>query len=139
MHWRVSSLPDNELTYAVIGCARWVYNEFGPALLESTYAGAFVEACRARHIAAEREVFVPVYFNGVEVATYRLDLLVERRLIVELKSCKELSAVHIKQMLHYVRVTDFELALLFNFGETLNVKRFTIRNALKYRRPRAEP
>ena len=128
------ALEDNELTYAVIGCARWVYNDFGPGLLESAYAGAFVEACRARGMTAEREVFAPVYFNGVEVATYRLDLLVERRLIVELKSCKALSAEHIKQVFHYVRVTDVELALLINFGSTLEVKRFTLRNALKHRR-----
>lgn len=132
------SLAENELTYAVIGCARWVYNEFGPGLLESTYSGAFMEACRARGLGAESEIFVPVYFNGVAVATYRLDLLVDGRLIVELKSCKELNSAHIKQVLHYVRVTDFELALLVNFGETLNVKRFTIRNSLKYRRHRGE-
>jgi GxxExxY protein len=109
-------VPDNDLTYFVIGCCRWVYNDFGPGLLESTNAGAFLEACRAKGLSAEREVLVPVYFNGVEVATYRLDLVVEHRLIVELKSCKTLVPAHIKQVFHYLRVTDFELALLFNFG-----------------------
>jgi GxxExxY protein len=127
-------LPDNDLTYCVIGCSRWVYNDFGPGLLESTYAGAFLEACRSKGLSTEREVFVPVYFNGVQVATYRLDVVVEHRLIVELKSCKTLVPAHIKQVFHYLRVTDFELALLFNFGPTLEVKRFTLRNSLKYRR-----
>jgi GxxExxY protein len=128
------SLPDNDLTYCVIGCSRWVYNELGPGLLESTYVGAFREACRAKGLSTEREVLVPVFFNGVEVATYRLDLVVEHRLIVELKSCKALVPSHIKQVFHYLRVTDFELALLFNLGPTLDVRRFTLRNPLKYRR-----
>ena len=128
------SLPDNDLTYCVIGCSRWVYNDFGPGLLESTYAGAFLEACRSKGLSTQRQVFVPVYFNGVEVATYRLDLVVERRLVVELKFCKTLLPAHIKQVYHYLRVTDFELALLFNFGPTLDVKRFTLRNSLKHRR-----
>jgi GxxExxY protein len=127
-------LSDNDLTYCAISCARWVYNEFGPGLLESTYVGAFLEACRARGLSTEREVLVPVYFNGVEVARYRLDVVVERPLIVELKSCKALAPAHIKQVFHYLRVADFELALLFNFGPTLAVKRFTLRNSLKYRR-----
>ena len=129
------ALEDNELTYQVIGCSRWVYNDFGPGLLESAYAGAFVEACRSRGLSTEREVFVPVYFNGVEVATYRLDLVIERRLLVELKSCKALARDHIKQVFHYLRLTNLELALLFNFGPTLDIKRFTLRNSLKHRRP----
>jgi hypothetical protein len=70
------------------------------------YAGAFQEACSSRGLATEREVFVPVYFNGVVVATYRLDLVVEQRLIVELKSCKTLVAAPITQVFHYLRVTD---------------------------------
>ena len=127
-------MSDDELTYGVIGCARWVYNDFGSGLLESTYAGGFAEACRARGMSVEREVYVPVYFNGVSVATYRLDLVVEGRVVVELKSCKALIPEHIKQVFHYLRVTDFELALLFNFGPTLEVKRFTLRNSLKHRR-----
>ena len=130
------SLPDNDLTYCVIGCSRWVYNDFGSGLLESTYAGALVEACKSKGLSTQREVFVPVYFNGVEVATYRLDLVVEHRLIVELNSCKTLVPAHIKQVFHDLRVTDFELALLFNFGATLDVKRFTLRNSLKHRRAR---
>jgi hypothetical protein len=88
-------IPEEELTYAAIGCSRWIYNELGSGLLESTYAGAFIEACRSKGLSVQREVFVPVYFNGV---------------------------------------TDFELALLFNFGPTLDVKRFTLRNSLKHRR-----
>lgn len=127
-------LSDEELTYATIGCCRWIYDEFGPGLLESSYSGAFVEACRARGLSEEREVSAPVFFNGVPVATYRLDFVVEGRLIVELKSCSELKGEHIKQVFHYLRVTDYEVALLFNFGPKLCVKRFTLRNSVKHRR-----
>ena len=130
-------LSDDELTFRTIGCSRWVYNDFGGGLLESSYAGAFVEACKSRGLAVEREVAVPVHFNGVPVANYRLDFVVEGRLIVELKACHELQKEHLKQVFHYLRVTDFELALLFNFGKTLSVKRFTLRNSLKHRRDKA--
>jgi GxxExxY protein len=140
--WRVVAKPvnsgvplsDDELTYQTIGCSRWVYDELGPGLLESSYAGAFAEACKARRLRVEREVPAPLFFNGVSVATYRLDLIIEGRIIVELKSRKELDRGHLKQVFHYLRVTDYELGLLFNFGPSLTVKRFTLRNAAKYRR-----
>ena len=126
-------LSDDELTYRVIGGFRWVYNEFEYGLLESSYCGALVHAWATNGLKVEREVGVPLYFDGVVVANYRLDLLIERRLIVEVKACKALQPEHIKQVLHYVRITDFELALLFNFGPKPEVKRFTIRNCMKKR------
>ena len=126
-------LDEDELTYRVIGGFRWVYNEFEYGLLESAYVGALVHAWTKNGLSVEREVGVALYFDGVVVANYRLDLVVERRLIVEVKSCRTVRPEHIKQVLHYVRVTDYELALLFNFGERPEVKRFTIRNGMKKR------
>lgn len=127
------TLQDDDLTYAVIGCARWVYNEFGGGLLESAYVGSLVHACRKRGLSVQREVVVPFWFDGAVVANYRLDLVVENRLIVEVKAVATLLPEHIAQTMHYVRATDLELALLLNFGRRLDVRRFTIRNALKKR------
>ena len=107
---------DEALTYVVIGCFRWVYNECGPGLLESAYVGSLLYACCKRGLCVEREVSVPYYFDGTVVANYRMDLVVERRLILEIKACETLKPEHLKQALHYLRATDFELALLFNFG-----------------------
>jgi GxxExxY protein len=127
------ALPDDDLTYAVIGCSRWIYNEFGGGLLESAYVGSLVHACRKRGLSVQREVSAPFWFDGAIVANYRLDLVVENRLIVEVKAVAALLPEHVAQTLHYVRATDFELALLLNFGRRPEVRRFTIRNALKKR------
>ena len=120
-------LGDDELTYEAIGGFRWVYNEFGYGLLESGYTGALVHAWTKRGLRVEREVVAPLFFDGVVVANYRLDVVLERRLVIEVKACKALLPEHLKQVLYYVRVTDFELALLFNFGPKPDIKRFTIR------------
>jgi GxxExxY protein len=102
--------------------------------MESGYSGALAYDCSKRGLKVERELSVPMYYDGVVVANYRADLVVERRLIVEVKACKCLLPDHVRQVLHYVRATDFELALLINFGPRPEVKRFTMLNGLKKRR-----
>lgn len=130
------SITDDQLTYAVIGCARRVYNQFGYGFLESAYVCALVHACRKTGLEVERERRVPLYFDGEVVANYRTDMLVERRLIIEAKTRAELLPQDIKQTWNYLRCTDLELALLLNFGpKNLVVKRYTCRNSLK--RPRS--
>lgn len=130
------SVTDDQLTYAVIGCARRVYNQFGYGFLESAYVSALVHSCRKIGLNVERERCVPLYFDGEVVANYRVDLLVECRLIVEAKTRQQLLPEDIKQTWNYLRCTDLELALLFNFGpKSLVVKRYTCRNSLK--RPRS--
>ena len=131
------TIPDDDLTYAVIGCSRWVYNEIGGGLLESAYVGSLVHACRKRGLSVQREVLVPFWFYGAIVANYRLDRVVESRLIVEVKAVAALQPEHVAQTMHYVRATDLELALLFNFGPRPEVRRFTIRNSIK-KRPQQE-
>jgi GxxExxY protein len=126
-------LADERLTYLVIGCFRHVYNRLCYGLLESAYVGALVHVCTSRGLLVERELHVPFYFDGVVVANYRLDIVIERRLIVEIKACKALRPEHIKQVQHYLLTTDFELGLLFNFGPQPETRRFTYRNSLKNR------
>ena len=130
-------LPEEQLTYVTIGCLRRVCGEFGPGLLESGYTAAVVYACRQAGLSVEREVVVPLYFDGAAVAHYRMDIVIDRRLLVELKACRVLRPDHIKQVMHYLRLTDLELALLFNFGEKPELKRFTLRNCIK-RRPQTQ-
>jgi GxxExxY protein len=126
-------LTDDQLTYEAIGCSRRIYNEFGGGLLESAYTGCLVHSLKKKGFLVEREVIVPFWFDGAVVANYRLDLPVERRLIVEVKAVATLHPEHVAQTLHYVRATDFELALLLNFGRKPEVRRFTIRNPFKHR------
>ena len=125
--------PDEELTYAIIGCSRRVFDELGFGFMESAYVGALAHACRKASLRVAREVSTPIYFDGTAVANYRIDLLVEDRVLIEAKACKALAPEHVKQVFHYLKATDLEIALLFNFGQQLTVRRFTFRNALKKR------
>ena len=124
-------MSEDELTYAAIGCFRRVYNTFGFGLLESAYLAAFVYECSKHGLTVQREVSVPLYYDGAVVANYRLDLVLDRRLLIEVKACAALRPEHTKQVLHYLRATDIEIGLLLNFGEKPDVKRYTIRNSLK--------
>lgn len=132
-------MTDDELTYAVIGQAYRVYNEFGYGFLESGYVGALCHACRKIHLRVGREVWMPLYFDADAVANYRADILVEGRLIVEAKTGAELAPEHIKQIWNYLRCTDLELALVLNFGpKKLDIRRYSFPNDKKRRRPSIE-
>lgn len=124
-------LSDDQLTYEVIGGFRRVYNHYGFGLLESAYSAALVHVWRSKGLAVEREVPVPLYFEATMIAHYRVDLIVEGRLLVEVKACRTLKSDHIKQVFHYLKLTDIELALLLNFGDAPEIKRFTLRNSVK--------
>ena len=127
-------LLEEPTTFAVIGAARRVYDELGYGFLENVYVGALEHECRKRGLRAEREVPIAVYYDDVIVGSYRVDLMAEGRVIVEVKTCSTLASAHVGQTLSYLRCTDSEVALLVNFGPRLQVKRFIFRNSLKQRR-----
>jgi len=123
---------DHELTYAVVGRAYRVYNELGYGFLESGYVGALIHACRKQGFSVERERCVALYFDGEVVANYRVDLVVNERLLVEVKSRPHMLAEDIKQVWNYLRCTDLEVALLLNFGpHQLMWRRYSHPNSLK--------
>ena len=126
-------LSDDQLTYAVIGGFRCVYNQYGFGLLETGYSAALVHVWRSKGLRVDREVPVPLYFDDTVVARYRMDIVVEGRLLVEIKACRALRPEHIKQVFHYLKLTNLELGLLLNFGDSPEIKRFTLRNAMKRR------
>jgi GxxExxY protein len=104
----------NRLASAVIGAAIEVHRQLGPGLLEYVYEEALsVElALRAVHFA--RQVPQTIVYKGVEIGQARLDLLVEDRLVVELKSCESLLPLHTAQLLSYLQATHLTLGLLIN-------------------------
>ena len=107
----------SDVTYQIRGAIYNVYNELGPGLLESVYEEALVCELEMRGIAVERQVDVPIMYKGKILASpLRLDLLVEGRVIVELKSIKELQDVHFKQLLTYCKLADKQLGILVNFN-----------------------
>jgi len=124
----------DELTRAVIGVFYEVYNELGPGFLESVYKECMRLALTQAGLHVEAEVPIPVRFRDVLVGTFKADLVVEKKVILELKVCEVLAREHEAQTLNYLRATDMEVALLMNFGPTAKFKRLVLDNDKKKRR-----
>ena len=104
------------LTNTVIGAAIYVHQKLGPGLLESTYEECLTWALTQRGIELRRQVELPIVFEGHRVkAAYRMDLVVERRLILEIKSAERILAVHEAQLRTYLRLSGLKTGLLLNF------------------------
>lgn len=115
-------MTDNELTYEIRGAIFDVYNELGPGLLESVYEEALVFELKERGLEVERQLEVPIIYKDCELKTsLRLDLLVNNKVIVELKSVEEMRPVFAKQLLTYLRLMDKRVGLLVNFN-TSNIR-----------------
>ena len=104
------------LSEAVIGAAIEVHRELGPGLTEIMYEDALCHEFDFRGIRYARQVPVPVVYKGKPIGTTRIDLVVEDRLIVELKACEALTPVHRAQLVTYLRVTGIQVGLLINFN-----------------------
>ncbi|MCF2609662.1 GxxExxY protein [Prevotella copri] len=109
-------MTENEISYQVIGAIYKVYNELGPGLLESVYEAALCYQLRKDGLKVENQVKLPVMYDGqVLPVDLRLDVLVEDKVIVELKSVAEMKAVYGKQLLTYLKISHLKLGLLVNF------------------------
>ena len=107
----------NEITYEIRGAIYDVYKELGPGLLESVYEEALCFELEQSGLNVERQVQVPIKYTGNVLKTeLRLDLLVEDKVIVELKSVEEMKKVFAKQLLTYLRLMDKKIGLLVNFN-----------------------
>ena len=106
----------NEITDAIIGSAIEVHQALGPGLLESAYEECLCHELAERGLAFRRQVPLPVVYKGVRLECgYRMDVVVERRVIVELKTVERLMPVHQAQLLTYLKLTRIRLGLLMNF------------------------
>ncbi len=111
-------MKENDISYIIRGAIFKVYNTLGPGLLESIYVAALVYELKKEGLKVEKEVSVPVYYEGVTLEMgFRLDILVENKVIIEVKSVENLAKVHHKQVLTYLKVTDLKLGILVNFNE----------------------
>lgn len=98
-------------------CGFKLHERLGPGLLESVYEAILFESLRRRGLSVQRQVPVPIVFDDLIINEgFRADLIVEGRLLLELKSVESLAAVHKKQLLTYLRLMDMPLGLLINFG-----------------------
>ena len=112
------------LTHKIIACAYKVYNTLGFGFLESVYQKAMVIEANKNHLMVEAEKPLKVYYEGVVVGDFFVDLLVEKEIIVELKSVEGLNKAHEVQLVNYLNSLETEIGLLINFGpEGVDVKR----------------
>ncbi len=110
----------NDITEKIIGCAIEVHKLLGPGLLESAYEECLVHNLKLNGLKVERQKAVPVVFKDIKLdCGYRMDLLVEGVVIVELKTVDALIPVHEAQVLTYLRFSQKEVGLLINFNVTL--------------------
>ena len=107
-----------ELARIAVDCGFHLHRDLGPGLLESAYEVLMAESLRQRGLTVERQIALPLKYNGVVVDNaFKIDLLVERSLVIELKSVERVAPVHGKQVLTYLRLMDLPLGLLMNFGQ----------------------
>jgi len=112
-------MNENEIAKGILDAAFLVHTKLGPGLLESVYEVVLAHELRKIGVAVERQRSMPITYDGILFEEgYRADLLVESKVVVELKSVAALSAGHSKQVLTQLRLSGLKLGLLINFGET---------------------
>ena len=120
----------NKITEKIIGCAIEVHKELGPGLLESAYEECLFYELQRAGLYAERQAPVPVIYKDIKLnCGYRIDILVENKVIIELKTVDTLIPVHEAQILTYMKFAKIETGLLINFNVTLlknGLKRFKL-------------
>lgn len=124
-------LKHRELTDRILRIFFHIYNELGHGYLESVYEEAFAVCLAEQHIFFERQIAIPVWFHGRVIGEYRADLLVDRNVMLELKVGRAIEVAWEKQLLHYLRATEVEIGLLFNFGPEAQFRRFAFDNSRK--------
>ena len=110
----------NELSRVIVDCALRVHRTLGPGLLESTYRQCLVHELNKQHVSVQAEVALPILYDGLLLESgYRMDLLVNDAIVVELKAVDDLLAIHRAQLLSYLKHSGKRLGLLINFNSVL--------------------
>jgi GxxExxY protein len=113
-------ITENELTGIVVDCCFKIHSTLGPGLFESVYEEALSYELKKRDVHFERQIEIPVMYESVMMNVgFRADIIVDNRVIVELKSVETVLPVHKKQLLTYLKLTDLKLGLLINFNVNL--------------------
>ena len=119
----------DELTGRILGCAFRVHTVLGPGLLESVYEMALAHELRKAGLLVATQVEMPVVYDGIRLdLAFRADIVVEGRVIIELKSVETLAPIHSKQLLNYLRLSGLKTGLLLNFN-TVSLKDQLVRLA----------
>jgi len=113
-------MTENEIGTIVVDCAMSLHMETGPGLLESVYEVVLAHDIRAQGLGAARQVPIPIELRGIQFDEgFRADMIVDGKVLLELKSVEQVTKAHKKQMLTYLRLTGLKLGYLLNFGEAM--------------------
>mgnify|MGYP003620250898 FL=1 len=113
-------MTENEIGKVVVDSAVRLHQELGPGLLESVYETILAQELKRRGCAIVRQVSIPIQYHGIRFEEgFRADLIVENKVLLELKSVEQTTRAHAKQVLTYLKLTGMKLGYLLNFGEAL--------------------
>jgi GxxExxY protein len=122
---------EDALTETIIGVFYQVFNQLGYGFAESVYCRAMAIALEKCGLQVGAEVAVPVSFRGENVGVFRCDLMIERKIILELKIADQISKAYEAQLLHYLKASPIEVGLILSFGESPKFRRMEFRNDRK--------
>ncbi|ADW69642.1 GxxExxY protein [Granulicella tundricola] len=122
---------EDELTAQIIGVFYKVFNELGFGFLESVYREAMAIALSEAGLSMAVEVPIAVTYHGKPVGSFRADIVVQGRVVLELKTAEQISKAHEAQLLHYLRASTMEIGLILNFGQLPKCRRVEFRNERK--------
>ena len=110
-------MTENEISYKIRGAIFNVYQTLGPGLLESAYEATLIYELKSKGLDVLSQVSLPIIYNDVDLEVgYRIDILVNRKVIIELKSVEQIHPVHHKQVLTYLKLSGMKLGILVNFN-----------------------
>jgi len=122
-------MKHKELTGKIIECAFRVHKNLGFGFLESVYQNALLIELTKAGLKAEKERKIQVNYDGQVIGDFVADILVEEKVILELKSVREIHPAHEAQLINYLKATGIEVGLLMNFGEKVEIKRKVLDHA----------
>jgi GxxExxY protein len=126
-----NGLKHSTLTESIIGTFFEVYNELGHGFLESVYENSLAVALRDKGFEVYQQIAIPVHFRGKLVGDFVADMIVDRTILLELKSARTIDSAHVAQLLNYLKATEIEVGLLLNFGQKPEFKRLAFENRRK--------
>lgn len=110
----------NELSHKIIEVAISVHKELGPGLMESIYEACMIKAINDANLSVKSQVSIPIHFRGEKLSKFFvIDLIIEDKIIIELKSIEKVQPVHEARLVSYLKLSGLKLGLLINFNETL--------------------
>jgi len=127
----VDKFKYKEITDIILKSFYEIYNELGDGFLESVYENALYIVLTGYGLYVEKQTEIPVFFRGNIIGNFKADLIVNEKVIIELKAVRTLDPVHEAQLINYLKATNIEVGLLLNFGRKPEFKRFVYDNKRK--------